>query len=466
MPRQGFTVRVGGAEADIERVSVQGPVVSLALEDGDEVEHGEAVTVAYNPPAAGVLQDALGNTVDAIPANALVVKNRVPDPRETDPPEPVSATVIEDGTVVRVTFDEALTFSLFPPGQVAGLMQTARTDTAITWTWMAPSVIDQQQGLTSYYNYRTRQVGGSWSGVSRTNSPTATLTGLTKKTEYEIQVWAVNAAGPGPRLNSKAETDTNIPDIYAAWRAAGSGNRWRVFRMAGGYGNAWDTGIQGPTTDSIPAGLAFDRDRDDMFAVAQPKVYRMAGGYGNSWDAGIDRPDMGTGFFSERIVDVAFDSSGNLYVLMAALNSSTGHALGRIYRMSGGYSTSGSWDTGIDGAGVPGAVARGIAFDSSDRLYMSAALNTQSTSIFRKANGYSSSGSWDAGISAPGDVNGGIKNIAIDGDDDLYAMHGTRIYRMAGGYGNAWDAGVNGPHTPTFFQSDNGGIAFGPRVVI
>ena len=190
MPTQGFTVRVGGVEADIERVEVQGSSVSLDLEDDDFVEFGETVTVAYSPPTAGKLQDALGNTVSAIPANELTVRNDVPDPNETDPPEPVAATVIADGSLVRVVFNEPLFFSELPPGAVAGLGETAKTKDSITWSWMAPSEIDQVAGAATWYEWRIRRVGGFWGVRRRIAATTIKVTGLSAETSYEIEVRA------------------------------------------------------------------------------------------------------------------------------------------------------------------------------------------------------------------------------------------------------------------------------------
>ena len=216
MPTQGFTVLVDGAEADIERVEVQGSSVSLDLEMADYVEHGEVVTVSYAPPTAGVLQDALGNKVTAIAADDVTVRNNVPDPNETDPPEVRSASVLADGSVIRVVFSEPLSFSELPPGAVAGLAETARAKDSITWSWMAPAAIDNVAGAPKWYEWRIREVFGSWGARRRITGTTIKVTGLSAETWYDIEVRAGNDAGPGQSTQDRAQTTADLPEVPIA----------------------------------------------------------------------------------------------------------------------------------------------------------------------------------------------------------------------------------------------------------
>ena len=416
MPTQGFTVRVNGTEADIERVEVQGSSVSLDLEDSDFVEHGETVTVAYNPPAGAALQDELGNTVAAIPANELTVRNDVPDPNETDPPEPVSAVVIEDGSLVRVVFNEPVFFQTQPPGAVAGLGVTARESDSLTWTWMAPAVIDKLQGRATWYEWRYREGNGAWTIRRRINAPTVTVTGLTDATEYTIEIRAGNPAGPGPTASNKARTRGDIPDLYIA-------RSDRIFRMASGYGNIWDGGVGAPSGERVMTGLGFD-PAGDMYVCGETRdrIYRSPGGYGGTFDAGIDMPANSTSG------SVAFDADGDMYFASFTTD--------RVYWKSGGYTSNIGWDGGI--AGPSGIQLSGpVAIDPDGDLY----VHGTNGRIYRKPGGYASASAWVSNTSIPGNGNN-IGGICFDGLGDLFGNNrGARMYRMAGGYGNTWDAG-------------------------
>ena len=433
MPTQGFTVRVGNSEADIERVEVQGSSVSLDLAESDYVEYGEEVAVSYSPPSTGKLQDALGNTVDSFPLNEVDVRNDVLDPNETDPPEPISASVTEDGSIVRVVFNEPLQFDLVPPGQVANLRETARGIDSITWSWIAPTEIVNISGPTAWYEWRVRQVGGAWSTRRRINSATVEVTGRSASVSYEIEVRAGNAAGAGPTAVDTATTGDAFTDLYVV-----SPGPQRIHRMAGGYGNSFINFISGPDGETAMRDIAFN-PTGDMFCVGGRlhKIYRMAGGYGNSWDAGIDFPNNET-----ALRGLAFDSAGDMYALGATRN--------RIYRMAGGYGN--SWDDGIAPAST--SFPYGLAFDPDDDLYHS---DITTDRIYRMAGGYGNS--WDGGILDPSTASQ-IRYIEFDSDGDLYARGSSRhrIWRMAGGYGNSWDTGeAIGSSINNF-----GGMAFGP----
>ena len=238
MPTQGFTVRVNGTEADIERVEVQGSSVSLDLEESDFVEFGETVTVAYSPPSSGKLQDALGNTVSAIAASVLTVRNNVPDPNETDPPVPIAATVIEDGSLVRVVFNEPLEFSELPPGAVAGLAETTRGKNDLTWSWMAPAAIDNVAGAPKWYEYRYRAVNGSWGARRRITATSIKVTGLSTDTSYDIEVRAGNDAGPGQATQDRAQTLPDLPilPVEGSWRRSTDAGIWFTAGIAADLG--------------------------------------------------------------------------------------------------------------------------------------------------------------------------------------------------------------------------------------
>ena len=214
MPTQGFTVTVGGTEADIERIEVQGSNVSLELEMDDYVSFGETVTVSYNPPAAGIIQDALGNQIGAIAADDFTVANNIPDPNETDPPEVNSVTVSEDGTTVQISFDEPVFFSTFPPGMVAMLDVSESTHDEITWTWLAPDEQEGVSGPVEWYEYRYRKSGGVWGSRTKITTTSVTVTDLDEETSYQIEVRAGNdGGGAGAGQTDTGRTVALLPAI-------------------------------------------------------------------------------------------------------------------------------------------------------------------------------------------------------------------------------------------------------------
>ena len=216
MPTQGFTVTVDGTEADIERVEIQGANVVLDLDMADYVEHGDTVKVSYAPPAAGFIQDALGNKLGAIAADDVEVSNPIPDPNETDPPDVSGVSVTDDGTMVRVTFDEPVFFSTFPPGLPVMVKLSAATDSQLTISWVAPTPMETVSGEAAWYEYRYRaRPTGAWSGWNRTVSLSATVTGLPEDSAYQFQVRAGNVGGVSGNVQLTVRTAESIPTIPA-----------------------------------------------------------------------------------------------------------------------------------------------------------------------------------------------------------------------------------------------------------
>lgn len=78
------------------------------------------------------------------------------------------------------------------PGQVTGLAASAVTATGLTLTWTAPA------GTVTGYTVKYGPHGGTLSGGATSASTTATLSGLTAATSYDLEVIAANASGSGP----------------------------------------------------------------------------------------------------------------------------------------------------------------------------------------------------------------------------------------------------------------------------
>ena len=185
-------------------------------------------------------------------------------------------------------------------------------------------------------------------------------------------------------------------------------------------------------TDSERVTTGEQRGNLYLLGDATGKIYRMSGGYSTSgtWDSEINTPS-GENFR----YGLAIDSSGNFYM--------SGSFTEKIFRRSGG-----SWDSGIAIPSTEGT-PRGIAFDAAGNLYLA---GDQRHKIYRMSGGYSTSGTWDSGIAVPsGETQ--INGIAFDAAGNLYLAGGTRdkIYRMSGGYSTSgsWDSGVNAPSGET-----------------
>lgn len=94
-----------------------------------------------------------------------------------------------------------------PPGQVTNLMLTPAPG-QIAANWTAPNVTGTSP-ITDYEVF-FRAAGGSFAPFSDGTSPTtsATITGLTNGTTYEVYVRAVSADGPGPFSTIMSATPT------------------------------------------------------------------------------------------------------------------------------------------------------------------------------------------------------------------------------------------------------------------
>ena len=94
-----FTVTVAGSAVSVSGVAVSGNEVTLTL--ATPAGHGDAVSVSYDVPATGRIQDDSGNAAGAI--TSASVTNNTPD---TTAPTLSSATV--NGATLTLTYDETL----------------------------------------------------------------------------------------------------------------------------------------------------------------------------------------------------------------------------------------------------------------------------------------------------------------------------------------------------------------------
>ena len=349
------------------------------------------------------------------------------------------------GSVASVTVPLAFTLTL--PAVPTGLSLAAsytnnNTQQRVRATWNAAA------RATSYEVRYKKSTETNWTTVTGLSSTSYTANGADPNSTYDVQVQSRNASGPsGWSSTVQVTTGRSRGNLYLA----GESTR-KIYRMSGGYSTSgsWDAGIANvqPIIGLLQpnGGIAFD-GAGNLYGTLRvqsgSRLFQMSGGYGNAWDGGITTPGGTTG-----ASDCAIDPSGNLYVL--AGNN-------RIYRMTGGYSTSGSWDSGIAGPSLSAQEGLyNLAFSPNGDLCISSSLK-----IYQKPGGYASANAWSSGITIPGGVRV-PSAIDFDGDGNLYCSvdigSTSRVHRMSGGYSAAgsWDAGIAVPSGET----DPRGLAF------
>ncbi|MDE0696140.1 MAG: fibronectin type III domain-containing protein [Boseongicola sp.] len=349
------------------------------------------------------------------------------------------------GSVASVTVPLAFTLTL--PAVPTGLSLTAsytnnNTQQRVRATWNAAA------RATTYEVRYKKSTETNWTTITGLTSTSYTANGADPNTTYDVQVQSRNASGPsGWSSTVQVTTGRSRGNLYLTGR-----DGLKIYRMAGGYGNSWDAGINVRTSSNpsasnrLPLSLAFEQGGDMIVGIAAGgtnvirNIFKFSGGYGGTFDEGITSASNGVPW------GMAI-SNGDLY----SINGN------KIYRMAGGYGN--SWDAGISAPSASFTIPTSIAFDSSRNLYvcMSAETGTHATTIHKMAGGYGNS--WDAGISAPSTERSAL-GIDFDADDDLYLSGNdtNKIFRMTGGYSptGTWDSGIAPPSGETSLY----GIAF------
>ena len=112
------------------------------------------------------------------------------------------------------------------PRKIPGVPATVTVtygDKALTVEWTAPSPTDH---ITAY-DISHRETGGSWTEKRLSGPPSTleyTISDLDNGTEYEVQVRALNEAGPGPWSDPPTpETPKTVPDAPVITGTPGNG---------------------------------------------------------------------------------------------------------------------------------------------------------------------------------------------------------------------------------------------------
>ena len=124
----GFRVRIGSTNGPaVTAVAVAGDTTTLSL--ASAIADGtQDVTLEYTPPAGDKVQDAAGNTAAAIVRGSALDVGVTPDTRAPA----VSGTPTVDGTMLVLTFDEALDPSSIPAAPGGLTVTVTRGDSPVT----------------------------------------------------------------------------------------------------------------------------------------------------------------------------------------------------------------------------------------------------------------------------------------------------------------------------------------------
>jgi hypothetical protein len=115
------------------------------------------------------------------------------------------------GNVVLASVGTASGGGVSPPGPISALTAGAATSTTLAFTWSAPS----SGGAVTYYQVQYRLTGTStWTAAPGTSVTSATLSGLTSSSEFDVQVAAGNSGGLSA-FSATVNGTTAIPSVAA-----------------------------------------------------------------------------------------------------------------------------------------------------------------------------------------------------------------------------------------------------------
>ena len=186
----------------------------------------------------------------------------------------------------------------------------------------------------------------------------------------------------------------------------------------------WDSGIDAPSGESNPQGIAEKANGDILLVgTGTDKVYTYSNG---SWDSGIDGPSGES--FPQGIAEKA-----NGDILLVGIGTD------KVYTYSNG-----SWDSGIDGPSGE-SFPSGIAEKANGDILL---VGVGTDKVYTYSNG-----SWDSGIDGPSGESSpqGIAEKA-NGDILLVGTGTDKVYTYSNG---SWDSGIDGPSG----ESNPSGIA-------
>ena len=197
-----------------ENQTAAGTVLATDGDTGDDIT-GYAITGGADQAFFSIGATSGALTFDAAP--------NFEDAKDSDTDNEYEVTVqATSGTDTRVkTATQTITVTVTDvsgeaPGKPAAPTVSAASVTSLTVTWSAPA--NAGPAITDYDVQYREGTGGSWSDGGHTGAAlTATLTGLSENTSYDVQVRATNDEGTGDWSDSgTGTTDANAAPAFTS----------------------------------------------------------------------------------------------------------------------------------------------------------------------------------------------------------------------------------------------------------
>ena len=304
------------------------------------------------------------------------------------------------------------------PGKPPAPTVSVATPNSLTVEWMEPE--NTGPTITDYdVQYREGGSGGFTDAQHEGTALTATLTGLSPDTVYEVQVRARNATGTG------------------AWSESGEGRTspQQTIDTVAGTGRSGFSGDGGPAVEAElrrPLGVAVDSAGNVYIAdvidyrirkVDSTGTITTIAGTGRSGFSGDGGPAVEAELHNPR--DVAVDSAGNVYIADVS-----NHRIRKIDSTGTITTIAGTGELGFSGDGGPAVEAElyypyGVAVDSAGNVYIADSGNQRirkvdSTGTITTIAGTGRSGfSGDGGPAVEAELRSPV-GVAVDSAGNVY----------------------------------------------
>ena len=304
------------------------------------------------------------------------------------------------------------------PGKPPAPTVSAATPNSLTVEWMEPE--NTGPAITDYdVQYREGGSGGFTDAQHEGTALTATLTGLSPDTVYEVQVRARNATGTGAWSESgegRTSPQQTIDTVAGTGRFgfSGDGGPAAAARLAFPYGVAVDSAGNVYIADSGNQRIRKIDSTGTITTIAGTGEYGFSGDYGPAVEAELRRPR-----------GVAVDSAGNVYIADTSNNGI------RKVDSTGTITTiAGTGEFGFSGDGGPAVEAElrnphGVAVDSAGNVYIADTSNGRIRKVDSTGTITTIAGTGEFGFSGDGGPAAAARlafpyGVAVDSAGNVY----------------------------------------------